>query len=166
MTLFEVIQKLKDIALQQPNVRSVSDGDIYETLNANPSSVYSIFHITQQTHREDEDYDYWGFNLFYVDRLTDDYQNRLKIQSIGKSVLSNVVRIFCEQNDIDFPDETQISFNSFTEKFVDLTAGMYCNLTLTIPKNLICGDEYEAPIIEIDKNGTYYIGGYKVKVEI
>ena len=166
MTLIEVIDNLKQIALTQPNVRTVLEGDIYNNLNSNPSVVYSVINITQQTIREDEDNDYYTFNIFYVDRLTDDYNNKLQIQSIGKSVLSNIIRIFCDRFDIDFPDQMNIVFNSFQEKFCDLAAGQYCTLTLTIPKDLICGDGDELPTIEITENGTYIFGGYKIKINI
>lgn len=166
MTLIEIVQKLKDIALTQPNVRTATEGDVYETMNANPASIYDVFHITQGQHREDEDNDFYVFNLFYISRLTDDYNNRLQTQSIGKSVLSNIIRLFCEELDIDFPDETQLTFNSFTEKFVDLCSGVYCNVTFTLPKDLICGDGDELPTIEITENGTYIFGGYKIKINV
>jgi len=166
MTLIEVIERLKDIALQMPNVRTALEGDVYD-LNENPSVVYDVFNITQGQHREGEEYDYYVFNLFYISRLVDDYDNRLQIQSIGKSVLSNIIRVFCEQVDIDFPDDTQLTFNTFTEKFADLCAGAYCNVTFTIPKDLICGDDGDnLPEITITDNGSYIFGGYKIIVDV
>ena len=35
MTLFEIINKLKDIAINKPNINYVGDGDVY-TLNSGP----------------------------------------------------------------------------------------------------------------------------------
>lgn len=166
MTLVEIINNLQQIALTQPNVRTVTEGDIYQVMNENPSVVYDVFHLTQQTHAEDEDFDYYRFNLFYVSRLVDDYDNRLQIQSIGKSVLSNIIRIFCERFEIDFPDNMNLTYVSFQEKFCDLTAGVYCNVVFQIPKNLICGDGDELPTIEITENGTYIFGGYKIKINV
>lgn len=165
MTLQEVVTNILNIASQQPNVRTVSEGDVYDCMNANPSITYDVFHLTQQTHAEDDTYDYYRFNMFYISRLVDDYDNRLQIQSIGKSVISNVIRIFCDTFDIDWPDFTQLTYVSFTEKFVDMTAGVYCNVVLQIPKDLICGEEDE-PQIEITSNGYYWIGNTKIKVDV
>ena len=165
MTLLEVINNLKSIASQQPNIRTVTEGDVYDVMNTNPSVTYDVFHLTQQTHQEDEDYDYYRFNLFYISRLVDDYNNRLQIQSIGKSVISRVITTFCEMYDIDFPDSTQLTYVAFTEKFTDLCAGVYCNVIFQIPKELIC-DDTDIPTIEITDNGTYTIGGYKVVIDV
>ncbi len=166
MTLIEVVQRLKDIALQMPNVRTATEGDVYDTLNTNPSVVYDVFHLTQGQHREDEEFDYYVFNMFYISRLTDDYNNRLQVQSIGKTVLSNIIREFCDQIDIEFPDETQLMFNTFTEKFVDLCAGVYANVTFKINKDLVCGDGDELPVINITENGEFIFGGYKIVVDV
>ena len=45
MTLFQIIESLKKIALTQPNVRTATDGDIYEKMNGNPSVRYGGFHV-------------------------------------------------------------------------------------------------------------------------
>ena len=167
MTLYEIISNLEQIALTQPNVRTADNGDIYDYMNANPSITYSVFFITHTNSRADEEYDYYTMNLFYIDRLTDDYNNRLQVQSIGRSVLDNIVRIFCDRYDVDYPSETNILFTPFTERFSDLTAGQYCTLTLAIPKTLICGDEGDnLPTIEINDNGSYIFGGYKIVVDV
>lgn len=165
MTLLEVVTNLKNIASGQPNVRTVTEGDVYDVMNTNPSVVYDVFHLTQQTHQEDEDYDYYRFNMFYISRLVDDYDNRLQIQSIGKSVISRVISTFCDEYDLEYPDNTQLTYVSFTEKFTDLCAGVYCNVVFQIPKDLICGEEAE-PEVEITSNGYYYINGTKIKVEV
>lgn len=165
MTLLEVVTNLKNIASSQPNVRTVTEGDVYDVMNTNPSVVYDVFHLTQQTHQEDEDYDYYRFNLFYISRLVDDYDNRLQIQSIGKSVISRVINTFCDEYDLEYPDNTQLTYVSFTEKFTDLCAGVYCNVVLQIPKDLVCEDS-EVPTVEITSNGYYYINNTKIKVDV
>lgn len=165
MTLQEVVTNIKNIASQQPNVRTVTEGDVYDVMNTNPSVVYDVFHLTQQTHQEDEEYDYWRFNMFYISRLVDSFDNKLQVQSIGKSVISNVIRIFCDQFDLDFPDNTQLTYVAFTEKFADECAGVYCNVVLQIPKDLVCEDS-EVPTVEITSNGYYYINNTKIKVDV
>lgn len=165
MTLLEITRNLENIAAGQINVRTVADGDIYEFLGGSPSTVYSVFFLTHTNSRSDESYDYFTFTLFYVDRLTDDYANRLQVQSIGRSIIDRVIRTFCEEYDIDIPDMTNINYIPFTEKFLDLTCGMYCTVTFQIPKDLIC-DDTDIPTIEITDNGTYTIGGYKVVIDV
>ena len=145
MTLFQIIQILKEIALSQPNIKSATDGSIYDVMNTNPSVKYDVVHFSQTTHQSDEETDYYGLNIFYVSRLEDSLEdNRLQIQSIGKEVLDNIIRTFCENWGIDFPI---ITYTPFTQKFNDLCAGCYCNLRLEIPKEIICADDYTAEVV-------------------
>lgn len=169
MTLYETIDFLKKIALKHPNIGSASEGNIYEYMNANPSVKYGVFFITQGTHSQDEMFNHFEFTLFYVDRLVDDMEeNRLQIQSIGKEILSNILTFFCEEFDAECDN---ITYQPFTQKFVDMTAGIYSTITIDMPKDVICPEEYwkedwVAPVTVIrnqDKrvvfteNGTYTI---------
>ena len=186
MTLYETIDLLKKIALKHPNIGSASEGNIYEYMNANPSVKYGVFFITQGTHSQDEMFNHFEFTLFYVDRLVDDMEeNRLQIQSIGKEILSNILTFFCEEFDAECDN---ITYQPFTQKFVDMTAGIYSTITIDVPKDVICPEEYwkedwKTPVIVIrnqDKrvvfteNGTYtidydpntYTGLGNVEVEV
>ena len=186
MTLYETIDLLKKIALKHPNIGSASEGNIYEYMNANPSVKYGVFFITQGTHSQDEMFNHFEFTLFYVDRLVDDMEeNRLQIQSIGKEILSNILTFFCEEFEAECEN---ISFQPFTQRFVDETAGIYSTITIDVPKDIICPEEYwkedwVAPVTVIrnqDKrvvfteNGTYtidydpttYTGLGNVEVEV
>lgn len=140
MTLYELISILKSIALTQPSVRSTGDGNIYEVLNTKKDNEYSVFFITQGTHREDEEVDHYTLTLFYVDRLLQDMEdNRLQIQSVGKSVLSNIITTLCHNYDIDY---TTITYTPFTQRFSDECAGMYAQITFDIMKDFYCPEEY------------------------
>ena len=139
MTLQELIKTLQQIALTQPNVRTATDGDIYEVMNGNPSVRYGVFHITQNTHQSYEDRDVYGLNLFYVDRNEDDDANTLQIQSIGKSVIDNIIRTFIEDFDGDFPT---ITYTPFTQRFKDDTAGVFAGISMEVYKDWICPDTY------------------------
>ena len=169
MTLYETIDLLKKIALKHPNIGSASEGNIYEYMNANPSVKYGVFFITQGTHSQDEMFNHFEFTLFYVDRLVDDMEeNRLQIQSAGKEMLSNIITFFCEEFDAECDN---ITYQPFTQKFTDLTAGVYATITIDMPKDIICPEEYwnedwKVPVTVIrnqDKrvvfteNGTYTI---------
>lgn len=145
MTLYNIVSILKAVAASQPNIRTTTDGSVYDALNTNPAIQYDVFHISQTNHREDENYDYYGFNLFYISRLEDSLENnRLQIQSIGKEVLSNIIRTLCENFAIDYPT---ITYFPFTQRFNDLCAGVYCSLQLDVPKELWCADDYLAEVI-------------------
>ena len=145
MTLYNIVSILKAIAASQPNIRTTTDGSVYDALNTNPAVQYDVFHISQTNHREDENYDYYGFNLFYISRLEDSLEdNRLQIQSIGKEVLSNIIRTLCENWSIDYP---VITYFPFTQRFNDLCAGVYCSLQLDVPKELWCADDYVAEVV-------------------
>lgn len=141
MTLLETVTTLKRIALSQPNIKSAGEGSIYDFMNSNPSVRYSVFFITQTAHRQDENFDYYGFTLFYVDRLVDDLDsNRLQIQSVGKDCLHNIILTFCESQDAGY---TTITYQPFTENtFVDLCAGIYATVELAIPLDAICEEIY------------------------
>ena len=140
MTLATIIETLKMIALKHPNVNSAYEGNIYEILNANPNNKYASVVITQQSHTTDEVYDHYGFVIFYVDRLVDDMEeNRVQIQSCGKSMLGNIITFFCEEFEAECDN---ITYQPFTQKFVDMTCGVYCTITIDMPKDIICPEEY------------------------
>lgn len=141
MTLYELIYTIKHIALKQPNVRTFGEGNIYDILNANPSVEYDAVILTQGTHTQDNKFNYFNFNLFYVSRLVDNMENnRLQAQSIGVEVLSNIVQFLNDAYDIEL--NGNISFNTFTEKFTDECAGVYAKITLVVGKELYCGEVY------------------------
>ena len=170
MTLQYIIRALEQIAINQKNIRTATDGSIYEFLDNNPSVQYNVFHITQTTHRTEDDFDYYGFNLFFVGRLEDNLENnRLDLQSEGKEVITNILRSFCNNFDIELPT---LVFYPFTQKFSDLTAGVYCNLEIEVPIDWLCEDgdvvigditttgdtKLQYKNIRITSNGTTTVG--------
>lgn len=164
MTLYQIVNTLKNIALTQPNIRTAMDGDVFDAMNANPSVKYGVFHVTQTTHTEDDQFDNYGLNLFVMDRLEDDDANRLQIQSTAKQQLSNIINTFCETFDAEH--ET-INYQMFTQRFKDLTAGAWATVTFQVLKDYSCAEAYvdgawrpEIVIINnqditISKNGIY-----------
>lgn len=139
MTLYTLVNTIKEIALKQPNVGSANEGNVYE-INSNPSVQYANVTITQDSHTQDEMYDHYGFTIFYIDRLVDNMEaNRLQIQSIGKEVLSNIITILEETYDVE---HQEVRFQPFTQKFVDETAGIYVSVTFDTIREIICGEDY------------------------
>lgn len=140
MTLIEVVNELKAIAMTQPNIRSAGEGNVYDFMNGNPSSKYSVFFMSQTTHREDDNFVYYGFNLFHINRLDSTLENnRLQEQSIAKDVLSNIIKTFCNMHDAKVES---LVYHPFAEKFKDLTCGMYVTVEFQIPLDYICEEDY------------------------
>ena len=163
MTLYQIVSYLKQIALSSPYIRTAEEGSVYTIMNGNPHSKYGVFVVSQTLHRQDEIFDYYGLNLFVIDRLVDDLEsNRLQIQSLAKEVLANTILTFVTK--FYGITHNELQFHPFTEKFVDLTAGQYVQVTFQIPRSLICPDDYIdfydkyrlLPLnVEITDNGIY-----------
>lgn len=179
MTLKYIVDTIKSIALLQPNVRTATEGDVYDVLNGNPNVKYSVFHITQNAHKQQDNIDYYSFNLFYIDRLLNDYSNKLQIQSVGKELISNILKTLDETFDTE---TSNITFQPFTERFNDLCSGVYANVTISCVNDVSCAEQYGEFIkptiqvinnqdITITENGVYhadngYSGFGEVKVEV
>ena len=133
MTLFELINKLKDIAISKPNINFVGDGDVY-TLNSLPNIDYSVFFITQNDHSIYQDTITYSLNLFYIDRISDSEDNVLNIQSDGILQLTNVINTLVFSEDVDVDGE--ISFVPFIQRFADQCAGVYCTVRFIVDNNL------------------------------
>ena len=133
MTLFEIINKLKDIAISKPNINFVGDGDVY-TLNSLPNIDYSVFFITQNDHSIYQDTITYSLNLFYIDRISDSEDNTLNIQSDGMLQLTNVINTLVFSEDVDV--EGEITFTPFIQRFADQCAGVYCTVRFIVDNNI------------------------------
>lgn len=136
MTLYNIVEKLKDIAINKPNINYVGEGDIYD-LNTLPNIDYSVFYITQSNHSQNQDTTTFNLTLYYIDRIFQDKSNTLNIQSTGIQVLTTIVNTFEYSNDVIV--NYDMDYTTFTHKFSDLCAGVYCNLSISVDNELgIC----------------------------
>lgn len=133
MTLFELINKLKDIAIRKPNINYAGDGDVY-TLNSLPDINYSVFFITQNEHSIYQDTITYNLNLFYIDRISDSEDNVLNIQSDGMLQLTNIINTLVFSEDVDV--EGDITFVPFIQRFADNCSGVYCTVRFVCDNNL------------------------------
>lgn len=133
MTLFEIINKLKDIAISKQNINFVGDGDVY-TLNSLPNIDYSVFFITQNDHSIYQDTITYSLNLFYIDRISDSEDNVLNIQSDGMLQLTNIINTLVFSEDVDVDGD--ITFVPFIQRFADQCAGVYCTVRFICDNNL------------------------------
>lgn len=135
-TLHSVVKTLENIALQQPNIRSAGENDLISFMNGNPEVKYCVFYITQGTHKSTDEWDTWNLTLFYIDRLTDNVDNELRIESTAKQELDNILTIFCNRYSGELIGERK--YQPFADKFTDRCAGMYVTVNILMPKDVIC----------------------------
>lgn len=141
MTLLQVISTLEGIAGQQPTVASIVRNDVFR-LNSIPDASYGVFAWLQNEHTTSEDGRFirWSFTLFYVDRLSADKANEVEVQSTGIDTLWNVLRTL-EELDIY---QGGAAFRSFTQRFSDECAGVFCTVTLETLAGTLCPFDYSA----------------------
>lgn len=141
MTLIEIVNEFEKIARKQPNINYVGNGDIY-SLNGLPNIDYSVFFITQSEHQQSENTVTYNLTLYYVDRVIKDGDNTLSVQSTGMMVLANIINIFNQLNP-DVEVDYDINYTTFTHKFTDDCAGVFCSVSITADADLgICGENY------------------------
>ena len=170
----EIIKIIKNISLALPDVQSFYTGDVYE-VNADQSVKYSSVVLTNQEHSFDNINDKFQYNfiLFYIDRLTDDENNRTDIHTAAVSALKAIVR-HLEDYDVIIND---FKFNLFRERFNDSCAGAYATLSVDVEDN-DCNEDFDFTYgqisadklkeISITTNGTYTPdeGYYYTKIDV
>lgn len=137
--LIDFVKMLKGVASTQPNINQIVDNDIY-LLNTLKDVEYCVFGWQQRQHQEERDYWIYSFQLFYIDRLTQDGSNELECQSTGMEVLSNIISTIIGLGDIEL-NGTPL-YQPFTQRFKDETAGCYVTVSFIVPKNCICEELY------------------------
>ncbi len=145
MTLRDTIALIEAVAASQPDVNMIVRNDIYK-LNSCPAARYGAFAWTQEQHREGID-DYgpaFTFALFYVDRLTEDGGNQVEVQSTAISTLRNVIRALAATLEIE-----DWTYNTFNQRFADLCAGAFARVTIRVPADTICPEDYDTDNQEI-----------------
>lgn len=135
MNLLQVIRAIEATAAAQPPVQTIVRNDVFR-LNSLPAVRYSVFAWLQGEHRVDAEADlqHFAFTFFYVDRLVFGNGNEVEVQSTGIEVLENIL-LTLEQYGIFAQEHT---FRTFNQRFSDLCAGVFCNVTLEVAKGSTC----------------------------
>lgn len=150
MKLYEIINTLQQIASAQPSVNNVFEGDVYQ-LNELKDIKYATVVITQGTHRSLNGFRYFNFIIFFVDRLTEDRNNKVHIQSTAVDTLANIVLAMDEMG-FEF---NSIDYHPFTERFEAECAGAYAQVEFLAPEEL-CADWYDIIVSNIRAAGNGY----------
>lgn len=140
MTLLQTIRTMEAIASQQPSIKMVVENDIFR-LNARADARYGVFAFVQGEHSTaiDTNVITYAFTLFYVDRLKNDRSNQIEIQSVGIQTLDNILRTLDEMG---IYTDNAYSFQVFNQRFTDECAGVMCRVSLSVPLNGICSDQF------------------------
>ena len=127
----QVIEKLTELG-KELGIKTAFVQDIYQ-INNNPDISYPVLVIESDETRETLDLWQYRFRLTYVDILAEDQSNLIDIQSTGMELLSKLLR--------DIPENwnlTSSSYRTFLQRFNDECSGVYCWITLEVPKEDIC----------------------------
>lgn len=138
MTLLQVINIIEAVASKQPAVNMIVQNDVFR-INSVPSLKYGVFAWTQGQHNSTvEGLVTFNFTFFYVDRLLDNLNNQIEIQSVGVEVLGNIIRTL-EDFDIGVEGYTIQPFN---QRFTDECAGVFANVRLTTTATYLCAETF------------------------
>lgn len=139
MTLMQVISAVEAAAMRQKSLRMIVRNDIFR-LNTYADARYGVFGWTQGQHSGSaaDDLMSWSFTFFYVDRLTEDGGNETEVQSVGIETLRNIIAALRGAG----LEADSWTFETFTQRFMDECAGVFCSVTLTAPIGWTCEETW------------------------
>lgn len=140
MTLLQVVKAVELTAMNQPSVNMIVENDVFR-LNEKADAKYGVFAFVQGQHTStlDSSFINFAFTFFYVDRLKNDLSNQLEVQSVGIETLDNILRLLDEKGIFV---ESQYTFQVFNQRFLDECAGVFCNVTLSVPVGYLCPESF------------------------
>lgn len=140
MTLKDVIKTMEIVASHQPSIKMVVENDVFR-LNSYPDARYGVFAWVQGQHSTSVDSSMvnYTFTMFYIDRLKADQSNQIEIQSVGIQTLDNIIR---KLDDLGLFADSSYTFQVFNQRFLDECAGVFCNITLSVPVNTLCPEDF------------------------
>ena len=137
---------IKREAMAQPTIRMIVENDPYK-LDSEPSAEYGVFAFRQTEHTTNIDSATisYGFEFYYIDRLTADMNNQVEVQSVGVQTLDNIVRALANKG-VYIED---YRFSPFYQKFIDECSGTACTLSIIAPRNTMCAEDMPAREVKI-----------------
>ena len=140
MTLSELIRKIEVAASGTPSVSSIVRNDIFR-LNTYPDAKYGVFGWTQGQHASEigSSLITYRFTFFYIDRLTHDLSNQVEIQSVGITVLDNIIR---HLESIGVYSASEWTYTTFNQRFHDECAGVFAQVAFQVPVSGVCAESF------------------------
>lgn len=142
MNQIELINKIKDIAIQMNTCNSVFDGSVYDNWNTGEIKYGSI-NIGIESITCNEQLCTYNIILYYGDRLLQDKSNSNAIITDGLNTLQSIVNVLNNMSDIDINEP--IVYTPFEQTFSDFLAGVYCRVNILTPSEIgLCNmDNFE-----------------------
>lgn len=135
MELQEIYNKIQTYALNTQTVESFKIGDVYLILNSLHIN-YPIFVANLNYINYEENLIKLNFSFYMVYKLANDSSNIYTAQNNAFKVINNVLKHL--ENDFGlFPNE-QIQINPFSQKFADICAGAYADVTIYFANDERC----------------------------
>lgn len=141
MTLLELIKTIESVASDQPCIKMIVENDIFR-LNNRSDAIYGVFAFVQGQHATSVESNVitYYFTLIYADRLKNDRSNQIEIQSVGIQTLDNIIR---KLDDMGIYADSEYTFQVFNQRFLDECAGVFCNVTLSVPVGSLCPETFD-----------------------
>lgn len=129
MTIKKLIDVITKTAKKKPNINYVGVGNVYD-LNTKPDVNYSLIYLTYQNSQVNENEIRHNIVMFYIDRMTDDYDNRLDIQNNGILEITNIVNTIVNLEDVEV--DMPMAFTPFNQRFAEDCAGVFTTITFIV----------------------------------
>lgn len=128
MSIVELIDTIKRIALHQTVIQSAFDGDAY--INWNSSEIkYGSFNVGLKNITYDGNLTTYSLVLYYGDRLLQDGSNANQIYTDGINSLQSIINLLNRASNVEIEDD--IRYTPFIQNFADYLAGVYTTINLT-----------------------------------
>ena len=159
MNLYDVLNKLSNIASNHKLISSYHNGDVYRIMNS-ADNTYPVVVFTVDSLQNYQDYSTLNAYMYFIDRLTDDEDNKINIQTNGINVINDIINKLCEINEISV--QTPLQYTFFTEKFGDLCCGVYANVSIQFNNYSNCCENFNINTLDISENGEYILDNIDV----
>ena len=122
--------KIKQLSQSiDPNIEFVVYGDVYE-LNHIQNVTYPAVVVTVGQHTSNLDnYNFnYRLNIFYVDRLTDDKENKIDVHANSIAFINSLLKALDDEYIV-----SDYEIFNFNERFNDVCAGAYVGCRIQMP---------------------------------
>jgi len=130
MTYKNLVKLVETICLDQPNIRSFIEGDVYTLNSITPKYIATC--LTLQNRRDVNGFSYYVVYLFYVDRLKKDLSNDQQIVSSGIDALTTIVNRLRNSDGVFWDESYAVTLTPFHERFSDECSGVMANFTIPV----------------------------------
>ena len=133
MTLSELVQKLQQIQVAHPMIRTFGEGDIYDYVDNGGEIKYPVMWTVVRPSQYIGTTMKYRIAILFADLLTEDKSNRLQVQSDQMLVALDVLAKLKLDTQYSFNTAPNATMEFFQERFDDFTAGVSIDIEITSP---------------------------------